>query len=161
MEDQQLDPRLDLMVECEVAVSPAVAWAAWTDPEHLRHWYAPAPGTITKCEIDLRVGGIFRFVIDSSQDEHATTCCYLVVEPCRRLVWTDALRPGFRPAPSAFFTAVMTLEPRDGTTLCRTVAMHRDQEDGARHADLGFHHGWGTVLDQLAGYVTATPPHLD
>jgi uncharacterized protein YndB with AHSA1/START domain len=52
-----------------------------------------------------------------------------------------------------FFTAVMTLEPRDDLTLCTTVAMHRDEHDRDHHAKMGFYDGWGTVLDQLVAYA--------
>jgi uncharacterized protein YndB with AHSA1/START domain len=85
--------------------------------------------------------------------ESSTTCCYLEVLPHHRLMWTDALRPGYRPAPTGFFTAVMTLEPRGATTLCTAVAMHRDEADRDHHADMGFHEGWGTVFDQLVAYA--------
>jgi uncharacterized protein YndB with AHSA1/START domain len=150
------DPRLDLVVERLVRVSPERAWAAWTEPDHLRRWYAPAPGVISECEIDLRPGGVFRFVPRQPDGvENPITCCYLEVVPYRRLVWTDALLPGFRPAPTGFFTAVMTLEPRDDATLCTTVAMHRTEADRNHHDDMGFHEGWGTVLDQLATYAPA------
>jgi uncharacterized protein YndB with AHSA1/START domain len=154
MKPEPFDPRLDLMVERVVQVSAERAWAAWTEPEHLRQWYAPAPGVISECEIDLRPGGIFRFVPRQPDGvENVVTCCYLEVVPPSRLVWTDALRPGYRPAPSGFFTAVMTLEPRGEATLCRTVALHRDEADRNHHADMGFHDGWGTVLDQLCAYA--------
>jgi uncharacterized protein YndB with AHSA1/START domain len=148
------DPTYDLMVERVVRVSPEVAWAAWTQPEHLRRWYAPAPGFISECEIDLRPGGLFRFVPRQPDGtENPITCCYLEVIPHRRLVWTDALRGGYRPAPRAFFTAVMTLEVEADATRCRTVAMHPSEADREAHDRAGFHQGWGTVLDQLATYV--------
>jgi uncharacterized protein YndB with AHSA1/START domain len=153
-ESRVLDPKLDLMVERVVRVSPERAWAAWTEPDHLRQWYAPAPGVISECEIDLRPGGVFRFVPRQPDGtENPCTCCYVEVVPYRRLVWTDALRPGFRPAPTGFFSAVMTLEPEGDATRCRTVALHRNEDDRNRHVDLGFYDGWGTVLDQLATYA--------
>jgi uncharacterized protein YndB with AHSA1/START domain len=153
-ESATFDDRLDLMVERAVRVSPERAWAAWTDPDHVRRWYAPAPGVIAECEIDLRPGGLFRFVIRQPDGvENVITCCYLVVEPYRRLVWTDALRPGYRPAPTGFFTAVMTLESQGDVTMCRTVALHRNEAERNDHADMGFYDGWGTVLDQLGAYA--------
>jgi len=151
-----LDPKLDLMVERVVQVSPERAWAAWTEPEHLRQWYAPAPGVLSECEVDLRPGGVFRFVPRQPDGtESPFTCCYLEVVPFRRLVWTDALCPGYRPAPAGFFTAEMTLEPQGRATLCRAVALHRNEDDRNRHADMGFYDGWGTVLDQLVSYAPA------
>ena len=151
---RELDPKLDLMVERVVRVSPERACAAWTEPEHLRQWYAPSPGVISDCEIDLRPGGVFRFVPRQPDGvEHHVLCCYLEVVPYRRLVWTDALLPGYRPAPTGFFTAVMTLEPQGESTLCTTVALHRNEADRNSHAELGFYDGWGTVLDQLGAYA--------
>jgi uncharacterized protein YndB with AHSA1/START domain len=122
----------------------------------VRQWYAPHPTVIADCDIDLRPGGVFRFVTRTPDDaESPIVCCYLVVEPFSRLVWTNALLPGYRPAPAGFFTAVMTLVPRGAHTLCTTVAMHRTPEDCSRHAAMGFYDGWGTVLDQLAEYASA------
>jgi uncharacterized protein YndB with AHSA1/START domain len=151
---RELDPRLDLTVERLVGVSPDVAWAAWTQPEHVRRWYAPSPLTISACEIDLRPGGAFRFVIqDADGNESPIDCCYLEVVSFQRLTWTNALVAGFRPALTPFFTAEMTLQPRDGGTLCTTIAIHRDPHDRDQHAEMGFHDGWGTALDQLGDYA--------
>ena len=78
----------------------------------------------------------------------------------QRLVWTDALHPGYRPAfkplasgPAAFFTAVLTLLPQGQKTRYVATVMHRDEADRKRHEELGFHDGWGTVLDQLVEYA--------
>jgi uncharacterized protein YndB with AHSA1/START domain len=112
---------------------------------------------ISECEIDLRPGGLFRFVSRQPDGvENPTTCCYLEVVPYRRLVWTDALHAGYRPAPTGFFTAVMTLEPRR-RDLCTTVApRQRSQPEPSRRH--GFHDGWGTVLDQLGIYADHVRP---
>jgi uncharacterized protein YndB with AHSA1/START domain len=153
-EPRPFDPRLDLKVERLVPVPADRAWAAWTEVEHVRQWYAPAPGVISECQIDLHPGGVFRFVSRQPDGvEHATTCCYLEIDPPHRLIWTDALRPGYRPAPTGFFTAVMTLDPRGDETFCTAMAMHRNAADRDQHADLGFHDGWGTVVDQLVAYA--------
>ena len=63
----QLDSQLDLVFERIVDVSPELVWAAWTTPEHLKHWFTPAPWKTIDCEIDLRPGGLFRTgVIEAS-----------------------------------------------------------------------------------------------
>ena len=42
---------------------------------------------------------------------------------------------------------------RGTSTVCRAVAMHRDEADRNLHAEMGFHDGWGTVFDQLVTYA--------
>lgn len=65
----------------------------------------------------------------------------------------DALLPGWRPAPEPFFTAVVTLQPRGAGTLYTATAIHRDPEGRKRHEEMGFHDGWGLVLDQLVAFA--------
>ena len=40
-------------------------WAAWTEPEHLTKWFAPAGFTCPEASVDLRVGGEARLVMRS------------------------------------------------------------------------------------------------
>ena len=150
------NPALDLVIERFVPVSPDRVWRAWTEPERLKQWWCPRPWRTTECEIDLRPGGIFRTVMQGPEGQEATsgaTGCYLEVVPNRRLVWTIALGPGFRPLPQAGevpqFTAIITLEPVDGGTKYTAIAMHLDPAGAAQHARLGFHEGWGIATDQL------------
>lgn len=154
------DPALDLVLEQVVAVPPALIWRAWTEPEHLMPWFCPKPWTVSACEIDLRPGGRFLTVMRSpTGEEFPNTGCYLEVIPQRRLLWTDGLQPGFRPAPAGghlpfHLTAVITLEPVDGGTRYTACALHADEAARKQHEDMGFLHGWGTALDQLVDYVT-------
>lgn len=79
--------------------------------------------------------------------------CFLEIVPNRRLVFTDALLPGFRPAPKPFFTGIVTMEPEGNGTRYTARALHQTQEGRQQHESMGFHDGWGTALDQLVAYV--------
>ena len=152
----QPDPKLDLVLQREIDVPPDLVWAAWTQPEHLVKWFAPAPWSITECEIDLRPGGMLRFVMRSPEgQDFPNVGCYLEVTPKERLIWTDALLPGYRPSEKPFFTAVITIEPSGSGTRYTAVAIHRDEESRKQHEDMGFHTGWGQVLDQMVEYIKA------
>lgn len=152
----KLDPKLDLVLERVVDVPPALVWEAWTKPEHLRHWFTPKPWTVAHCEVDLRPGGIFRTVMRGSDgEEHDAAGCYLEVVPQQRLIWTDALLPGYRPSANPFFTAIVELEPSGKGTRYTATAIHRDEDGRKKHEEMGFHQGWGTVLDQLVEYAKA------
>jgi uncharacterized protein YndB with AHSA1/START domain len=152
-------PDLDLQLEREVDVPPEAVWAAWTQPDQLVRWFTPAPWMTTECEIDLRPGGIFRTVMRSPEGEdYPNVGCYLEVVPNERLVWTSALGPGYRPLtehpPGSFpFTAAITLEPTTSGTRYRALAIHAAPEACRRHAEMGFHDGWGAALDQLVELV--------
>ena len=148
------DPKLDLVLERVVDVPRELVWAAWTRPEHLRKWFTPAPWTVADCEIDLRPGGIFRTVMRSPEGkEFPNIGCYLEVVPNERLVWTDALLPGYRPAENPFMTAIITLESQGTGTRYTAVAIHRDDAGRKKHEEMGFYQGWGKALDQLVAHV--------
>jgi uncharacterized protein YndB with AHSA1/START domain len=152
------DPKLDLVLERVVDVPREKVWAAWTRPEHLKQWFCPAPWKVTECDIDLRPGGVFRFAMQGPDGERAEYVnCYLEVVPNERLVWTQALGPGYRPqrgdSEVPVFTAIISMEPEGKGTRYSAIAMHLDPAGAKKHAEMGFHEGWGTVLDQLVALV--------
>lgn len=150
------DPKLDLVLERLVDVPRSLVWKAWTNPQHLRNWFAPKPWAISDCEIDLRPGGIFRFVIRSPEgEEFPNVGCFLEVVPEERLVWTDALLPGYRPSEKPFFSACLLLSTEGKGTRYKAIAIHRDEASRQQHEEMGFEQGWGTVLGQLVDYIKA------
>ena len=158
----QPDPRLDLAFERTVGISPELIWAAWTTPAHIKHWFTPVPWQTVDCEIDLRPGGLFRTVMRSPEgEEFPNIGCFLEVVPNQKLVWTNALEPGYRPArlPSSppgehfFFTATIALEPEEKGTRYSALVVHGDEEACKKHREMGFHEGWGIALDQLVAHM--------
>lgn len=149
------DPELDLFLERVVDVPPELVWRAWTRPEHLRQWFAPRPWGIAECEIDLRPGGIFRIAMRNPEGEvlPSNAGCYLEVVENRRLVWTDALGPGYRPSAEPFFTAMVTMEPEGSGTRYVARAIHGSKTTREQHEQMGFYEGWGQVLDQLVEFA--------
>ena len=159
-----LNPDLDLVLERVVDVPPELLFKAWTTPQHLMPWFCPKPYATVACEIDLRPGGqFFAQMVDPDGNKLPTEPgCYLEVVPNRKLVWTSALGPGYRPHDAAaapwFFTAVLTFEPHgDGGCKYTARAMHSTKAHAQSHEQMGFSQGWGIVLDQLVAYVKSTP----
>jgi uncharacterized protein YndB with AHSA1/START domain len=154
----QLDPQLDLVLERTVDVPSDLVWAAWTEPEHIKKWFTPAPWSTVDARVDLRPGGVFYTVMRSPEgQEFPNTGCILEVVPGRRLVWTTVMTAGFRPAlgrtgPGGApldFTAVIALEPDGRRTRYTATVIHGNEEDRKKHEQMGFHNGWGAALDQL------------
>lgn len=148
------NPKLDLILERVVDVPPALVWRGWTEPDLLRQWFCPRPWETVECEIDLRPGGKFFTRMRGPEDaEVASAGCYLEVVAPERLVWTNALLPGYRPAPASDldlqFTAFLTLTPEGSGTRYRALVTHGDPESAQKHEAMGFSAGWGKALDQL------------
>ncbi|WP_436642775.1 SRPBCC family protein [Microbaculum sp. FT89] len=150
------DPERDLVLERDIDVPVALVWKAWTTPAHLKHWFVPKPWSLASCEIDLRPGGAFNTVMRSPEgEEFANLGCYLDVVPQERLIFTDALLPGFRPSPKPFFTGALLLSPTETGTHYKAIAIHGNPETRKQHEDMGYHEGWGTVVDQMVAYIKA------
>lgn len=149
----------DLVLERTLDAPLDLVWEAYTNPEHIRQWFAPRPYQVTEVQLELRPGGIFRFRMEGpEQFVEDSAGCVLEVVPRAKLTWTSALGPGFRPSDLAGkdgcegfpFTAVVTFAGRtDGKTDYRAVALHRNEADRETHERMGFHEGWGTVAAQL------------
>lgn len=161
---QAFDPRLDLSFERIVDTPKELIWKAWAQPEHLKPWFCPLPWKTIDCEIDLHPGGIFRTVMLSPEGkEFPNLGCYLEVVENEKLVWTNALLPGFRPAPSPvnmagetgalFFTASIQLAAHGTGTRYTATVRHGDEAGCKQHAAMGFREGWGIALDQLVAYA--------
>ena len=153
-----IDPRLDLELVRELPVSPRAVFDAWTDPESIKQWFAPRPFSIAECEVDLRPGGGFRTVMNDPEGNQMmdSTGCYLEIVPGERLVWTAALTTDYRPqAADLPFTAILELEATDGGCRYRAIALHQGPAGAEQHASMGFHDGWGTVVDQMVEHLQA------
>lgn len=153
----KIDPALDLVLEREIDVPVELVWKAWTTPSSLKEWFVPKPWSIASVEIDLRPGGIFATTMRSPEgEEFPNVGSYLEVVPNERLVFTDALLPGYRPSPKPYFTGVLELTPLGSSgTRYRAIAIHGDEANRKSHEEMGFHDGWGTVVTQMVEHIKA------
>lgn len=150
-----LDPQRDLEITRIIRAPRQRVWDAWTQPEQFAQWWIPKPALCRVVTLDVRPGGAM--VTEMNEDGTAFVphmdACYLEVEAGRKIVFTNALVGGYRPAAQAFITAVITLDDHDEGTAYRAVVMHKSPEDRGMHLDAGFYDGWGTVAQQLAELV--------
>ena len=150
--------KFDLRIERTLDAPRDLVWKAWTDPEHIKRWWAPRPYQTPEVEIDLKPGGKFYTLMTGPEGFHeAGTACILEAVPGERIVWTSALSEGYRPNEfppegcGAFpFTAIHTFEDAGGgKTRYTATVLHRNAADRDAHAAMGFQDGWGTCADQL------------
>lgn len=146
----------DLVLIRQLPAAPEAVYRCWTEAELLKQFFAPAPGITPEAVIEPWAGG--RFYTLMRFEEHGDIGgegCVLVAEPGRRFAFTDALQKGFRPNPTAFFSADITFIAKDGGCEYKVIARHVDAATAATHAAMGFQTGWGQVADQL-GALAAT-----
>ncbi|WP_240232314.1 SRPBCC family protein [Devosia lacusdianchii] len=150
-----LDPERDLEITRTIKAPRSAVWAAWTNPASFEQWWVPAPALCKVETMDVRPGGalITRISEGGSPFGPHLSACYLEIDPGKRIVFTNALVGGYRPAEQPFMTAIITLDDHDLGTAYRALVMHRNPDDQKMHRDLGFYDGWGTVAAQLAALV--------
>lgn len=69
---------------------PRLVFAAFTRPDLLTRWYGARGWRLVSCDLDLRVGGAYRFVSEGPAGERmAQSGVYRAVEPHTRLVLTE------------------------------------------------------------------------
>jgi uncharacterized protein YndB with AHSA1/START domain len=150
-----LDPDTDLSFTRTLAVPRPLIWECWTTPEHIPHFFVPAPHKVTKVEIDLRAGGRLNTTFDVDGNVMENRGVYLEVVPTERLVFTDTYTEGWKPAPEPFMTAILLLSDAvGGGTSYTAIARHRNPDTRKAHEDMGFFDGWGTVATQLETYAS-------
>jgi len=129
----------------------ALVWEACTNPEHVRRWYGTGCMEVTTCEIDLRVGGRFRYVMRGPDGgDCAFSGVYREVDPPARVVntWGFEAMPGHEAVETATFE-----EDGEGRTIMRMSIVFQSPEDYAGWAGSGAFGGWSETLDRLAEVV--------
>lgn len=149
------DPELDLTISRLIKAPRAAIWEAWTTPAKFEKWWIPEPALCKVEAMELQPGGALVTRISENGGAFAPhlDACFLAVDQAERIVLTNALTGGWRPAEQPFMTAIITLKDHaDGTDYSAHV-MHKSKGDRIMHAEMGFYDGWGTVIGQLANLV--------
>ncbi|MDO9355837.1 MAG: SRPBCC domain-containing protein [Solirubrobacteraceae bacterium] len=140
------------LVITRVFAAPASAvFAAWTDPAHLPNWLGPAKHAMTVCEIDLRVGGGYRYEWQlaggGALRMHGT---YTEVDAPHRLVSTEIMDdfPGQS-------VNEMDLVEEEGVTICRCTVTYDTPESRAGALGSGMKGGIDEGYDRLDAIFAA------
>lgn len=152
-----IDPELDLTVQRVIRAPRRDVWRAWTEPALLEKWWVPAPTLLQVDRLDVRPGGGFvtRMSEDGVEYVPHIDSVFLVVEEEHRLVFTNAVSSRWRPVPPqpVSMTAEIVLGEHPEGTEYLAVVRHGDPTQRARHEELGFYDGWGSVTAALAALV--------
>jgi uncharacterized protein YndB with AHSA1/START domain len=104
-----------------------LVYRAYTEPELVKRWWSGERGEVTSAEIDLRVGGTWRYVmVAHGEFEVAFHGEYREIVPNERIVTTEVYEGA--PPEAGYATNVVTLTEHDGRTTLE-VLMEVDSKD--------------------------------
>jgi uncharacterized protein YndB with AHSA1/START domain len=131
-----------LTIKRRLRAPPAKVFAAWSDPEKVKRWMGPGEGKALSVECDLRVGGRYRWVMQSADGEvHDVSGVYREVIADEKLVFTWA----WKTTPERESLVTVQLKPDgDGTLLTLTHEQFFDEAARDRHQ-----YGWNGALDKM------------
>jgi uncharacterized protein YndB with AHSA1/START domain len=123
-----------------------LVYDALTKPELLKRWFGPRGWSLVVCEVDLRVGGKWRFVLRGPDgSEMGMRGVYLELAPPDRSVHTES----FDDFPGESVVTTVLVEQGGKTTLTGTVlAPSKEARDAVINS--GMEHGAAETYDKLA-----------
>ncbi len=128
---------------------------ALTKPELVKQWLLGPPGwTMPLCEIDLRVGGAYRYVWQRSSDGNKMGMggVYREIVPQERLLCTELFDEAWYPGESLITTTL--IEQGGRTTLTSTILyVSREARDGVLKS--GMERGVAASYDRLEQILTS------
>src|ERR1700753_4351940 len=80
-----------ILIERTFAAPAASVWRAFTEPELVRRWWHAKRGEVTVCEIDLRLGGTWRYGMRPFSDagEFAFYGEFVEIVPVEKIIQTE------------------------------------------------------------------------
>ena len=123
-----------------------LVYKAWTTPELVKRWWNAKRGEVTVAEIDLRVGGTWRYVMVADGGfEVGFHGEYREIVPNERIVSTEV----YEGMPEAEAVNTLTLTEADGRTTLTILVQHASKEHRDGHIDSGMEAGMQDAMDLL------------
>jgi len=141
----------EILIEREFDAPKRLVYRAYTTPELVSRWWPGERGEMESCEIDLRVGGAWRYVVRHDDFEVGFHGEYREVERPTRLVTTEV----FEGMPDAHSVNTTTFEEVDGVTTMTTLVQHENQEHRDGHIASGMEAGMQVSYDRLEAALRA------
>jgi uncharacterized protein YndB with AHSA1/START domain len=136
----------EILITREFNAPKHLVYEAWTKPEHIRRWWAGLRGDVTLVEVDLRVGGSWRYVMTAGEGfEVAFHGEYREIVPNERIVSTEVYE-GF---PDGEALNTLTFEEVDGRTTLSILVEHSCKEHRDAHIESGMEGGMQEAMDAL------------
>jgi uncharacterized protein YndB with AHSA1/START domain len=123
-----------------------LVYRAWTTPELVKRWWSGGHGEVTIAEIDLRVGGMWRYVLIANEGfEVGFHGEYREIVPDERIVSTEV----YEGMPEGEALNTLTLTEEDGRTTMSILVQHSCKEHRDAHINSGMEAGMQKSMDLL------------
>jgi uncharacterized protein YndB with AHSA1/START domain len=142
----ELPSDTEILITREFDAPADLLFEAWANPVHVPNWWGFEDNPMILCEIDLRVGGSWRFVVtDDEHGEFGWHGVYQEIERPNRLVSTEV----FEGYPDAESLNTVTLDEAEGVTTMRTRVLHKTKENRDGHIEAGMEEGMQITMNRL------------
>jgi uncharacterized protein YndB with AHSA1/START domain len=129
-----------------------LVYRAWTTPEFIKQWWSACRGEVTVAEVDLRVGGKWRYAMIAHEEfEVAFHGEFREVVDNERLVRTEI----YEAFPDAPALSTETFTDSDGRTTLTLLVDHERKEHRDAHVQSGMEDGLQDALDLLEGIIAS------
>ena len=136
-----------ILIEREFDAPKELVYKAYTTPELIKRWWAGKRGEVTLVEVDLRVGGGWRYVMNASSGDFEVGFHgeYREIVANERLVSTEV----YEGMPDAEALDTLTLTEENGRTKLSILVEHQTQEHRDGHIESGMEGGMQESMDAL------------
>jgi uncharacterized protein YndB with AHSA1/START domain len=143
---------LEIAMTREFDAPRHLVFDAMTTPKHVSRWLGCAEYPMTVCEIDLHVGGAYRFIMRTPGGGDMTLQGVYreVLRPQRVVFVEQLLMPGFT---SPEYQVTSTFDELGDRTRLTTTILHSSKENRDGHLNSGIEKGVGPAYDRIAEIV--------
>ena len=132
-----------LRVARTIQADRQVVWDAWTQTEHMKNWACPESGSVLEVEVDLRVGGAYKIVMNVEGATHTAFGTYREVDAPNRLVYTW----DWEEESHSVGETLVTVEFEERGDATEVVLVHEGFP--VVEAKDGHEQGWASCLNRL------------
>jgi uncharacterized protein YndB with AHSA1/START domain len=135
-----------ILITREFAAPKHLVYKAYTTPELVKRWWHAGIGNMTVAEINLWVGGTWRYVmVVEGELEVGFHGEYRKIVPNEQIVSTEV----FEGMPDGEALVTTTLTETNGRTTLTMLIQHSSKADRDAHINSGMEHGMQSAMDLL------------
>jgi uncharacterized protein YndB with AHSA1/START domain len=135
-----------ILITREFDAPKELVYKAYTTPELVRRWWHAKRGEMTVAEIDLRVGGTWRYVMVTPDGfDVGFHGEFREIVPNERIVSTEV----YEGMPDAEALDIVTFAEEGGRTTLTILVQHQTKAHRDAHIDSGMEDGLQDALDLL------------